>query len=101
MENNMDEQIVNLEKADTIRASLLTGARKSIYSVDYPWTMMEEPWVCEWFDYDLNEICRINPIGNPIVGEELCMFVATDKQANVKNYIFTLSKYYTDKEGDK
>lgn len=91
---DFDTSIEEMIKADAIRASLVPGASKSFYLVEEPWTLLEEPWRCQWFDKGLKAVCAVNTIGVPYAGEKYSLFVTADEHSSVKNYVFLMDKYH-------
>lgn len=93
--DNFDEEIINIMKADTIRAGLLPGSRKSIYSVDSAWTMKEEPWRIYWTDSLTDDKCLINPLSMPWVGKKYVMFQSYEEDnGRVVCYVFLNDQYH-------
>lgn len=94
MPKSFDKQIEEMMEADAIRATLVPGGSKTFYLIEEPWTMTEEPWVCCWYDNRVKALCQVNLVGNPFPGEKYVLFITSDEQGNVKNYVFLQDQYH-------
>lgn len=92
--SSFDIAIEEMMKADAIRAAYLPDSAKNFYFIEEPWTMLQEPWRCQWFDKRTRQLCEVNTIGNPESGDKYAMFIVYTANEEVKNYVFLMDKYH-------
>lgn len=92
---SFDASIEEMIRADEIRATLVPGSSKTFYLIGEPWSMLEEPWRCQWFDHRINATCQVYPVGAPYSGDKYAMFtVYMEDTKDIKNYVFLMDQYH-------
>lgn len=89
-----DDSLEDMMKADAIRAAYLPDSAKNFYLIEEPWTMLQEPWRCQWFDKRTRSLCEVYAVGNPEQGEKYAMFTVYTAKEEVKNYVFLMDQYH-------
>lgn len=79
--------------ADEIRSALVPGAKRQVYKIEEPWTMLEEPWRIQWFDKRVDSICQVYVVGDPFYDEKYVTFMVY-MDGEVKNYVFLIDQYH-------
>lgn len=92
--SRLDDQIEEMLKADEILA-VTTGARRNFQFIEEPWTMLEEPWRCQWFDPLTKSLCEVYTVGSPYPGGKYAMFAVYEEERKVVlNYVFLMDQYH-------
>lgn len=99
---SLSSQVDEMMIADAIRATMLPGASKNFYLIEEPWTMLEEPWRCQWYDKRTRSLCEVYPVGEPYSDDKYAMFTVYQEDLElVRNYVFMMDQYhFVDKEED-
>lgn len=99
--SDVDAQFEEMMKADAIRAAFVPGESKTFYLIEEPWTMLEEPWRCQWFDHRTNSLCEVYPVGIPYPGSKYAMFTVYEEDLKlIRNYVFLMDQYHFVEGGD-
>lgn len=101
-EEKFDNTLLEMMKADEIRAAFVPGASKNFYLVEEPWTMLEDPWRCQWYDKRVKSLCEVYPVGTPYSGKVYALFTVYEEiEKRVLNYVFLMENYHFIDSGEE
>lgn len=98
-QENFDEQIEAMIKADTIRINLVPDSRRAFYMIKTEWRMDLDPYRIQWIDPLTEKVCLIHVLDLTGEGDKYVMFTTYHpEQERVTNYVFEKDKYVTEEE---